>query len=90
MATSRVTRAIAEILRVEMGRARKSTTWFGSVIGRSQSHASQVLLGNKAMSTVELELACAAFGLIPSAVMRAAEDMANDEWWDPVIEAEAG
>ena len=89
MSTSRETQAIAEILRGAMGKAQRTTTWFGSVIGRSQSHASQILLGKKAMSVDELGLACTAFGLTMSAVMREAEDMASDKGWDPAIDARA-
>lgn len=84
MATGRVTRAIAEIMRGELGRANRNSTWFGSVVGRSQSHASQILLGKKAMSTDEMELACRAFGLTLSAVMRRAEELADDAAWEPL------
>ena len=89
METSRETQAIAEILRGELGKAQKKSRWFGSVIGRSQSHASQILLGKKAMSTDELELACHAFGLRASAVMRTAEGMADDASWTPVRDPKA-
>lgn len=84
MRTSRVTQGIAEIFRGEVGKANRNTTWFGSVIGRSQSHASQVLLGKKPMSIDELTLACDAFGLRMSDVVRQAEGLADDESWTPL------
>lgn len=84
MATSRETQAIAEILRGELGKANRNTTWFGNVIGRSQSHASQVLLGKKPLSVDELTLACRAFGLTLSGIMREAEGMSGDDGWTPV------
>jgi hypothetical protein len=83
MGTSWETRAIAEIMRGELGKANRNSTWFGSVIGRSQSHASQILLGKKAMSVDELGLACRAFGLTASEVMRTAEGLAGDDAWSP-------
>lgn len=90
MATSRVTQGIAEILRGEAGKAQRSTTWFGHVIGRSQSHASQVLQGKKAMSVDELALACRAFGLRASDVVHQAEGLADDEAWTPVRNTKIG
>ena len=90
MHTSRETQAIAEILRGEMGKAQRTTTWFGEVIGRSQSHASQILQGKKAMSVDELTLACHAFGLQPSAVFRQAEGLADDGAWTPTSNSRAG
>lgn len=88
MATTRVTQGIAQIMRSEVGKAHQTTTWFGNVIGRSQSHASQVLLGKKAMSIDELSLACDAFGLRLSAVMREAEELADDDGWHPISVAD--
>lgn len=89
MATSRVTQGIAQIMRSELGKANQTTTWFGNVVGRSQSHASQVLLGKKPMSVDELSLACEAFGLRMSAVMREAEGLAGDDGWHPIGNADA-
>jgi ribosomal protein L16 Arg81 hydroxylase len=73
MPTTDVTQQIAGILRAELARTQENSTWFGRVIGRSQSHASQVLQGKKPLSTDELALACTAFGLQVSAVFLEAE-----------------
>ncbi len=90
METSRVTQAIAEILRVELVRSRKNQTWLGGVIGRSQSHVSQVFKGKKPLTVDELTLACKAFGLSVSDVVRQAEGLADDESWAPVPDPRAG
>lgn len=77
MPTTTITQGIARILRGEVARANRNQTWFGQVIGRSQAHASQVLQGKKPLTTDELALACAEFGLTMSAVFAEAERMAN-------------
>lgn len=77
MATSEVTREIAKFFREKLAGVQRNSTWFGEQIGRSQSHASQILRGNKPMSTEELRRASEAFGLSASEVMRAAESAAG-------------
>lgn len=79
MSTRPETQALAKILRGKLAEETRNTTWFGQVIGRSQAHASQVLLGRKPMSTDEFLRACDALGLDPATVMREATERASSE-----------
>jgi hypothetical protein len=73
MATTAFTQEIARVMRGKLAEENRNRTWFGHMIGRSQSHASQILLGKKPMTVDELALACEAFGLSMVEVVRQAE-----------------
>lgn len=79
MTVTQLSQQIATILRGEVAKANRNQAWFGAVIGRSQAHASQVLRGKKPLSVDELALACAAFGLSMSDLIRAAESEPPDQ-----------
>lgn len=87
-----LTRGIARVLRGELAKAQRNTTWFGNIIGVSQSQASKILRGLKPISLDQLQLAADAFGLRMSQVIRQAEgdteadSSESDQSGDPALE----
>ena len=68
-----LTQGIARVLRGELAKVQQNTTWFGGIIGVSQSQASKILRGTKPITLDQLHLACEAFGLQTSQIIRMAE-----------------
>lgn len=77
-AVGALTQGIARVLRGELAKAQQNTTWFGGIIGVSQSQASKILRGIKPITLDQLQLASEAFGLRMSQVISMAEPGSPD------------